>query len=52
MMSLWKPKALYAASEQYTAAGKEVEVPNGRTYVTSDGMWSEEIDTRIGKANP
>ena len=43
---------MYAASEQqYTAAGKEIQVPKGGIYVTSDGRWSEEVDTRIGKAN-
>ena len=52
MMSLQKPKAVYAASErQYTAAGKEFQVPRGGTQVMSNGRWSEEIDTRIGKAN-
>ena len=24
----------------------------GGIYVTSDGMWSDEIDTRIGKSKP
>jgi len=43
---------VYAASEQYyTAAGGEVQVPRGGIYVTSDGRWSEQIDTRIGKVN-
>jgi len=47
-----KPKLVYAASErQYTAARKKVPVPMGGIYVTSDGIWSEEIDTRIGEAN-
>jgi len=32
-MSLYKPKAVYAASErQYTAAGGEVQVPRGGIY--------------------
>jgi len=43
---------VYAASErQYTAAVKKVQIPRGGVYVTSDGVWSEEIDTRIGKGN-
>ena len=33
-MSLYKTKAMYAASErQYTAAGGEVQVPRGGMYV-------------------
>jgi len=48
-MSLYKPKAVYAASErQYTAASGEVHGPRSSTPL--DGRWSEEIDTRIGKA--
>ena len=32
-MSLYKPKAVHAASErQYTAAGGEVQVPRGGIY--------------------
>ena len=42
-MSLYKPKAVYAASErQYTAAGGEVQLPRG--VFTIDERWSEEID--------
>jgi len=38
-MSLYKPKAVYAANErQYTAAGGEVQVPRGG--FTSDGRRS------------
>jgi len=49
-MSLYKPKAVYAASERhYTAASGEVHGPRGSSLL--DGRWSEEIDTRIGKAN-
>jgi len=51
-MSLYKPKAVYAASEQqFTAAGREVQVPRGGNLSMSDGRWSKEIDTRISKAN-
>jgi len=47
-MSLYKPKAVYAASEwQYAASGGEVHVPRGVIYE----WWEEEIDTRIVKAN-
>jgi len=50
-MSPYKPNAAYAASErQYTAGVGEVQVPRDSLF-TSDGRWSEEIDTRIGKAN-
>ena len=46
-MPLCKPKAVYAASErQYTAGGGEV-----KHLFASDGRWSWEIDTWIGKAN-
>jgi len=50
-MSVYKPKAVYAASErQYTAAGGDVQVPRGGIY-----LWRkaepQEIDTRIGKVN-
>jgi len=42
--------AVYPASErQYAATGGEVQVP--RVIFTSDGRWSEEVDTRIGKVN-
>jgi len=51
-MSPHKPNATYAASERKdTAAVGEVQVPRGGSLFTSDGRWSEEIDTRIGKAN-
>ena len=50
IMSLHKPKAVYAASErQYTAAGGEIQVP--RVVFTSDGRWGEEVDTRIAEVN-
>ena len=50
-MSLYKPKAVYAASErQYTAAGGEVQVPSGGIYEWRKAE-RQEIDTRIGKAN-
>ena len=43
---------MYAASErQYTAVGKNAQVPMGGIYATSDGKWSEEIDTQVVKAN-
>jgi len=33
-MSVYKPKAVYAASErQYTAAGGDVQVPRGGIYL-------------------
>jgi len=51
-MSPCKPNATYAASErQYTVAVREVQVPRGGSLFASDGRWSEEIDTRISKAN-
>jgi len=50
-MILYKPKAVFPASEwPYTTAGGEVQAPIGVVFA-SDGRWSEEIDTRIGKAN-
>jgi len=50
-MTPYKLKAVYVASErQYTAADGEVQVPIAVIF-TSDGRWSEEIETRIGKAN-
>ena len=49
-MSLYTPKAVYAASErQYTAAG-EVQVPGGGIYEWRKAE-RQEIDTQIGKAN-
>jgi len=49
-MSLCKPKAVYAASQrQYTAAGGEVKYLG--VVFPSGGRRSEEIDTRVGKAN-
>ena len=48
MMSIYKPKAVYAASERhYTAACGEVQYLG--LVFTGDGRWSEEIDRRIGK---
>ena len=39
-MFLYKPKAVYAASEQqYTTAGGDVQVPI-RVLFTCDGSWS------------
>jgi len=33
---------VYAANEwQYTAAGKEVQVPTGGIHITSDRRWSK-----------
>ena len=47
-VTLQTQSSVYAASErQYTAAGKDVQVPRGGIYVTSDGRWSAKIDTRI-----
>ena len=50
-MSLYKPKAVYTASErQYTSAGGDVQVSRAGIY-----LWRkaepQEIYTRIGKAN-
>jgi len=45
-MSLYKPNA---NEQQCTAAVGEVKV--ARVVFTSDSRWSEEVDTRIGKAN-
>jgi len=43
---------VYAASErQFTAPGKEVQVPWSGIYAMSDGRWSKEIDTRNGKGS-
>jgi len=43
---------VYAASgRQYTVAGKDVQAPRGGIYVTSDGRWSEDIETRTGEAH-
>jgi len=51
LLSLCKPKAVYATSErQYTSADGDVQVTRGGIYV----CWKaepQEIDTRIGKAN-
>jgi len=48
MMSIYKPQAVYAASERhYTAACGEVQYLG--LVFTGDGRWSEEIDRRIGK---
>ena len=45
-MFLYKPKAVYAASErQCTAAGEKVQAPR------SGGRSTEDIDTQTGKAN-
>jgi len=53
-MSLYKPKAVYAASacgkQHYTAAGGDVQVPRGGIYVWRKAE-PQEIDTRIGEAN-
>jgi len=50
-VSLYKPKAVYAASEwQYTAAGGDVQVPMCGIYVLRKAE-PQEIGTRIGKAN-
>ena len=49
-MSLYKPKAVYATSEQqYTATG-EVQVLRGGIYVWRKAEC-QEINTQIGKAN-
>ena len=51
-MSLHKPKAVCTAIErQCTAVGGEIQVLRGGSLFTSDRRWSEDIDTRIGKAN-
>jgi len=50
VLCLYKPKAVYTASErQYTATG-EVQVPRGGIYEWRKAE-PQEIDTRIGKAN-
>jgi len=49
-MSLYKAKAVYAASDrQYTAAGGEVHVPRVGIYEWSKAE-RQEIDARVGKA--
>jgi len=50
-MSPYKPSATNAASERQYTVAVEVQVPRGGSLFTSDGRWSEEIDTRIGKPN-
>ena len=50
VMSLCKPKAVYAASERQYTAASEVHGPRGSSPL--DGRWSEEIDTGVGKAYP
>ena len=50
-MSLYKPKAVHAASErQYTAVGGDVQVPSGGIYEWRKAE-RQEIDTTIGKAS-
>ena len=51
-MFLYKSNAVHAVCErQYTAADGEVQLSRGGSLLTSDGRQSEDIDTRIGKAN-
>ena len=50
-MPLYKPKAVYAASEQhYTAAGADVQVPKGGIYGWLKAE-PQDIDTRISNVN-
>jgi len=51
-MSLYKSKAVYAASErQYTATGGKFQIPWDGIYEWRKAEWGETIDTQIDKAN-